>query len=558
MRQLKRRAALALSAALCAGILSGCGKAEEPSVLPVCAGSEVTTFDPAYASTSADFTVAGSLYEPLMRMTCGTDGGANLTEGMAKSVDVKENFDGTVTYTFRLRSARWSDGAAVKAQDFVYAWRRLANPLTLSPNASLLYTVQGYDAVRDGGDPAELAVTAKNDTTLEVVLTGKYDWFLSGVCSSPATVPLRQDVVQSLKERAQAATEAAGEGAAPLKWWYDPTLLVTNGPYQASGYESGRILDLTRGEHYYGRMRNDGVHLLFADSPEKAWALYEAGTVDVVCALPQEQLDKQLSQGQALAPVLSVQTVLFNGQRPPLDDPSIRRALTLTVDRQAVAALAGGAASAAKGLVPHGVPGSKEEDFRTEGGDLLRTEEENREDNLAQARALLLGSGYEADPDNGSVLEYLYVDEGPAAAIAAALSEQWRAALGIFIRPRSVTREELSAALNSGEFSLAGVRMSAQVNDAEAFLAPFSGKSAQNAARYSNGAYDTLLKIIDSASDPAARIGCLHDAEVLLLEDAAVCPLYTTGTAWKLREGWAGLCRDARGWFGFAGVAAVS
>lgn len=561
MKRMKRWAALALSAALCAGILSGCGEEEAPSILPVSVGNGVTTFDPAYVSTDTDNTVALSLYEPLMRMTCDGDGSTTVTEGMAKSVDVTENFDGTVVYTFRLRSARWSDGTEVKAQDFVYAWQRLANPLTLSPNAALLSVVQGYDAVRNGGAPEELAVTAKNDTTLEVVLIGKYDWFLTGVCSSPATVPLRQDVVQSLKEKAQAASETAGEDAAPLKWWYDPTLLVTNGAYQASAYQSGKTLELTRSEHYYGRVRNDGVRVFFADSPETAWALYGGETVDLAYTLPQEQVDAQLSHGQSLTPVLTVHTVLFNGAQYPLDDPSVRKALTLAVDRQAVAALAGGSASAATGLVPYGIPGSAEEDFRTEGGDLLDSSAEDYANNCEKAKQLLLGSGYDSGASSyvkNNALEYLYVDEGSAAAIASALAEQWRSVLGLRIQPRAVTRTELSAALRTGEYALADVDMSASVNDAETFLAPFSSKSALNTARYSSGAYDTLLKIIDSASDPAARIACLHDAEVLLLEDAAVCPLYTTGTLWKLREGWSGLCRDPRGWFSFAGVAAVS
>ncbi|WP_312281271.1 peptide ABC transporter substrate-binding protein [Oscillibacter sp.] len=561
MRRMKRWAALALSAALCAGILSGCGKEEAPSILPVSVGNGVTTFDPAYVTTDADNTVALSLYEPLMRMTCDGDGNTTATEGMAKSVDVTENFDGTVVYTFRLRSARWSDGTEVKAQDFVYAWQRLANPLTLSPNAALLSVVQGYDAVRNGGAPEELAVTAKNDTTLEVVLSGKYDWFLTGVCSSPATVPLRQDVVQSLKEKAQAASKTAGEDAAPLKWWYDPTLLVTNGAYHASAYQSGKTLDLTRSEHYYGRVRNDGVRVFFSDSPESAWALYDGETVDLAYALPQEQADAQIAHGQSLTPVLTTHTVLFNGAQYPLDDPSFRKALTLAVDRQAVAALAGSFASAATGLVPYGVPGSAEEDFRSEGGDLLNSSAEDYAGNCEKAKQLLSGSGYDSGASSyvrNSALEYLYVDEGPAAAIATALAEQWRSVLGLRIQPRAVTRAELSDALRTGKYALADVDMSASVNDAETFLAPFSSKSSLNTARYSSGAYDTLLKIIDSASDPAARIACLHDAEVLLLEDAAVSPLYTTGTLWKLREGWSGLCRDPRGWFSFAGVAAVS
>lgn len=554
MRRIKRWAALALSAALCAGMLCGCGETETVSILPVCAGSDVTTFDPAYISTTADDTVVGSLYENLMRMTCSTSGTTTVVEGMAKTVDVEENFDGTTTYTFHLRSARWSDGKAVTADDFVYAWQRLANPLTLSPNAALLSAVQGYDDVRAGGDLSKLAVTAKNNSTLEVVLSGKYDWFLTEVCTSPATSPLRQDVVQSLKESAQTAEKSAGEGTVPLKWWYDPTRLVTNGAYQVSNYQLGETLDLTRSDHYYGRVGNDGVHFIFADSAEDAWTLYDAGTVDFTYALPQTQLEAQISEGQSLTPELSTYTVLFNGEQQPFDDPAVRRALTLAADRQAIAALAGSTAKAAEGLVPYGVPGSGEQDFRTAGGDLLNSAEEDYENNCAQAKGLLADSSYDSRYD----FEYLYVDEGPAAEIANALTSQWQSVLGVQVRARAVTENELSAALSSGDYCMAGISLSSLLNDAEGFLSPFAGKSSQNMVHYDNGAYDTLLNIIDSASDPAARLACLHDAEVLLLDDAAVCPLYTTGTGWKLRAGWSGLCRDARGWYNFAGVSAVS
>lgn len=554
MKRIKRWTALALSAALSAGVLAGCGQTETVSVLPVCAGSDVTTFDPAYLSTNADNTVAGSLYEGLMRLTCSTSGDTTVVEGMAKSVDMDENFDGTVTYTFHLRNARWSDGQEVTADDFVYAWQRLVNPLTYSPNAALLSSVKGYSAVRAGGEPDQLAVTAKNDSTLEVVLTGKYDWFLTEVCTSPATSPLRQDVVQSLKENAQAAEQSAGENAQPLKWWYDPTQLVTNGAYLVSDYQPGEAMDLARSDSYHGRVGNDGLRFLFADSVEDAWALYDAGTVDFTYALPQAQMETLVSEGQTLTPQLSTYTVLFNGEQQPFDDPAVRRALTLAVDRQALAALAGGTAQAAEGLVPYGVPGDGEQDFRTTGGDLLYSSAEDYQNNCAQAKGLLAESNY----DDRYQLEYLYVDEGPAAEIAKALTGQWKTVLGVRVQTRAVTEKEMSTALKTGDYALAGVCKTALMNDAEAFLCPFTSKSSENAVGYANGAYDTLLNIIDSASDPVARLACLHDAEALLLQDAAVCPLYTNSTAWKLREGWSGLCRDARGWFSFTGVCAVS
>ena len=54
------------------------------------------------------------------------------------------------------------------------------------------------------------------------------------------------------------------------------------------------------------------------------------------------------------------------------------------------------------------------------------------------------------------------------------------------------------------------------------------------------------------AADSTARMGCLHDAEDLLISDCVMAPLYTRGTAWELRETLTGACRDGRGWFNFA------
>ena len=112
----------------------------------------------------------------------------------------------------------------------------------------------------------------------------------------------------------------------------------------------------------------------------------------------------------------------------------------------------------------------------------------------------------------------------------------------------------LRTALEAGTFSLAGTEIRALGNDAECFLLQWSSASPENFARYDNSAYDTLLSIIAGAEDETARLGCLHDAEALLLEEGAVAPLYTTVTAWTLRDGLTGVLRDGRGWFSFTGV----
>ena len=142
MRHWRRAAALLLTLCMAASLLAGCGgdPNDEVKVSVVMTGG-VTTVDPALATTPAERTAVLHLFDNLYRLT---DEGA--VSAAAQSCQQQDNEDGTQSYTFHLRAdARWSDGTAVTAEDFVYAWRRLVSPETASPNASILSMVQGYE-----------------------------------------------------------------------------------------------------------------------------------------------------------------------------------------------------------------------------------------------------------------------------------------------------------------------------------------------------------------------------------------------------------------------------
>jgi oligopeptide transport system substrate-binding protein len=551
MKLWKRAAALLLSAVLCAGVLTGCADSEGDVNLSVCIGSGISTLDPIYAEDISSQTVLVHLYENLMKVVPDGVGGTEVANGMAKSVDVQENYDGSVTYTFRLRSARWSDGESVRAEDFVYAWRRLADPASFSPYAALLSVVRGYEEARAAGDMSLLEVTAKNSTTLVVTLNGNYDWFLREVCTSPATMPLRQDVVQRLKEAgAQASPDGKG-----LPWWNDPVMLVTNGPYLASDYQPETALELQVSERYHsGQLGPKTLTFRFAEDSEAAWELYDSREVDAVWPLTEERLAELAGEDDWVPiPKLSTYSVLYNCGSPVLEDALIRQAMAQVIDRNALAELAGVTALAAEGLVPPGVPENQEEDFRTVGGPLLDNDPEQYALRCQEAAELLSNAGY----DQGSALgelEYLYVDTGNNGAVAEELCRQWKSALGIEVIPKGVTAQEMWDALRGGTYTLAGVDLEAPGNDAECFLMDWTSDSQDNVTSYENSAYDTLMSIIASAADGTARMGCLHDAEALLLGDYALSPLYTMGTDWELRDSLTGGARDARGWFDFAAV----
>ena len=552
MNRCKRIAALVLSAVLSFSLLTGCAEnTEEGMALSVSVGSRVTTLDPIYAEDLESQNILVHLYENLLRVAPDGNGGSSVVNGMAKEVDVEENVDGTVTYTFRLRSAKWSDGVAVKAQDFVYAWQRLVNPASHAPYATLLSVVVGYQEARNSGDMSLLQVVAKNDTTLEVTLDGNYDWFLREVCTSPATMPLREDVVKALKE---AGTQTDGINETNLPWWADPTALVTNGPYLATEYDTEYLGLFANGEYTSTQNGPASIKFLFSDSAEDAWALYEEGEVDAVWPLPEAQLSERAEdENWSPIPELSTYAVVYHSDKGVFSDPLIRQAFAMVINRNALMEVADVTAVVAEGLVPPGVPENEEGDFRTEGGSLFENDPELYGEICQQAREVLNEAGYMSGWELGE-LEYLYLDEGHNGAVAEILCEQWEAALMARVTPRGVTSQELWSALRAGEYTLAGVNLEAPGNDAECFLMQWTSDAQDNIVHYENSAYDTLMTIIANAADGTARMGCLHDAEALLLEDYALSPLYTKGTDWELRDDLMGAVRDARGWFSFANV----
>ena len=538
MKLAKRLWALCL--ALTLTVLAGCGKAKgEGFTLSVSLGDGYETLDPIYAETAVERSIIAHLYENLMKLSVDAQGNTTAAYGLVKSVDQQINVDGTVTYTFRLRSAKWSDGQAVTADDVVYAWQRLACPVNDSPHAELMSVVCGYEQVRQTGDATLLQVSAKNENTLVVNLSGNYTWFLEEVCTDPAAVPVRRGIVPTLPHATEEAVETASEGPA---WWADVKSLVVSGPYipESQGTEYLRLVENERYYDYGKTPGPDGITFRFADSAQEGVELYEKGEVDAVWPV-------ELTEDNAI-PTLSTYALIFNCTTFPFQDRALRQATVKAIDRNAAAALAGGEAAGA--LVPYGVPDSEAEDFRSCAGELLDNTPELYAQNCAQAMEILQNAGYQSGADLGE-LRFLYLDEGTNGLVAGEVCRQLSDMLKMKATPVAMAEEELFAAVESGEFSMVGLELTSLCNDPEGFLRDWTSDAEANAAGYENTAYDTLMSIIVTAPDGTARLGCLHDAEELLIDDAPLTPLYTTYTAWDIRDTLTGAFRDERGWFGF-------
>lgn len=532
MKKMKRMMALLLSVCMVLCLLSGCGETEDKDTLRVCLPDMPVTLDPAMVSTESEEMVVNHLYENLMKASLNAHGSYDVVYGVARSYSYGDNLDGTQTYTFALRDdAAWADGKAVTAQDFVYAWQRLVDPATASPNAQILEMVAGYDAARRG-DVTQLQVSAPDDTTLEVVLKERCAYFVDVVCAATATMPVRSDV------------------AAQENWSMDPAVMVTNGAYHVSTWEDG-VLTAEVNEAYYDtkRLGPDALELRFADAAT-AMELYEKGEVNFVLGLTDEAIAAQDEEWKA-DPYPLVGTLVVNQMAEGTIGESLRQAMSLALDRNAIAEAMGARRYwAADGLVPYGIRNSSAAEFRTEAGALIENAPEQYEANCAQAKDLLKA---QALPETGRVT-LVYENNDLHNTVAQLIRSMWKEQLGLSVELVGVAEEELEQVLQRGEFTVALVQVQRTLNDASAFLDSWISASEKNHAHIHNTAYDLLLRISDDSRSPVARDAYLEDAERMLLESGFVIPVYHGTTAWLLRDELTNLYGDGMGRYYFHNV----
>ena len=268
------------------------------------------------AATDEEKTVVSHLFENLMKLQSDGSGGTTAVNGVARSYQCDTTAEGQETYTFKLRSsAAWSDGTKVTAQDFVYAWKRLVDPLTGSKNARILDMVAGYSAARTGEDA--LQVSAPDDETFVVALSGRCPYFIDSVCTAAATMP-----VQSA-------------AAAQENWSMSPDTLVTNGPYTVASWENDTmLLQQTDGYHDARRLGPMSISFRFTADAKTANSLFEKGDADFVLGLTDEAVAKKIDSWMPdYYPETSV--VLLNQLSDLTSNENVRRAMGLVIDRNA-------------------------------------------------------------------------------------------------------------------------------------------------------------------------------------------------------------------------------
>ncbi|MBS6310268.1 MAG: peptide ABC transporter substrate-binding protein [Firmicutes bacterium] len=535
MMKLKRPVAALLAAVLLLGLLSGCHR-ENGVSFRVAMGSVPATLDPALAATDEEKTVVSHLFENLMKLQSDGSGGTTAVNGVARSYQCDTTAEGQETYTFKLRSsAAWSDGTKVTAQDFVYAWKRLVDPATGSKNARILDMVAGYSAARTGEDA--LQVSAPDDETFVVALSGRCPYFIDSVCTAAATMP-----VQSA-------------AAAQENWSMSPDTLVTNGPYTVASWENDTmLLQQTDGYHDARRLGPESISFRFTADAKTANSLFEKGDADFVLGLTDEAVAKKIDSWMPdYYPETSV--VLLNQLSDLTSNENVRRAMGLVIDRNAIAELLGSRTHlAAEGLVTWGIRSTTGGQFR-DFGSAVDNDSENYEKNCQTAQELMKEAGYTATKLKSlTPVIMLYESDGTADSLALLLQKTWKEKLGLSVTLKGVSSEEITQALERGEYTLAALRVTSDRNDATGFLNRWRMGEEDNYANFTSSAYDMLLRVAAVSASQEARDAYLEDAERLLIEKGNVIPMYCSTRSWSLSESFTGVFGDGLGRYFFTGV----
>jgi oligopeptide transport system substrate-binding protein len=475
-----------------------------PNELTICLGGGANGFDPTTCAAADPGLMINLLYEGLYRYSAT---GVELAG--AESVDISD--DGLV-WTLKLRQdAVWSDGVPVTADNYVFSVRRLVNP-DVGSGYALAHGgfVKNAEACFNGDLPyEELGIRAVDDYTLEITLAAPCAYF-NTLLAAMTYFPLRED---------KASLDGTGE------WVLDPNTFVSNGPMKFVELDADQYLVLEKNETYY---RRDSVNLdrltckMAADSNTRL-ALFNSGDVDFITDFPSEETEALIAQGlYHSAPALRSAYLYVNLEREPFNDPRVRRAFALCIDREFLSdVLLVGTKIPATAYVGMGFPGtSPDKDFYLESPRMVYYDPD-------EARSLLAEAGYpngqgfpvlelpyrSATKDNGTVFEYLQA--------------VWKDELGVESTLIPQEGAAVNLARDEHRFHFFLENWGADYFDASDLLSLHTTGHFMNYSNYESPEYNRLVAEAKDVVDNAERLGMLHQAESLLVEqDMAIIPMY--------------------------------
>jgi len=365
-------------------------------------GTEPPSLDWSLATDHVSFNVISNLMVGL------TEFDKNLKPApvIAKSWDV---LDGGKKIVFHLRDdVLWSDGKKVRAHDFEYSWKRLLNPNTASQYAYILFDIANAQDFAEAKlkDSAAVGVQAQDDQTLIVTLRHPASYFLA-ITTFEVTYPQRQDLIDKFANR-----------------WTEPGNIVTNGPFLLTSWKHENEIELSANPKFFrGKPAIDKVTMYMVNEKTTAVAMYEQGSLDFmdeshsIPTLDKPRLAKM--PGYKVVPQLRGEYYGFAVDRKPFDNPKLRKAFALAIDRTVFPKILQGRAVPGTSWIPPGM--------------LAHNPEIGLAFNPSEARKLLADAGYpEGKGLPPIVLGYNTQDDHKL--VAEAVQGMWQKNLNVIVK----------------------------------------------------------------------------------------------------------------------------
>ena len=530
---------------------------EAKTSIAVCLASEPDTLDPALNSAVDGATLTSHLFSGLATWAQNAEGKLEIDAECATELpEPVANEDGTMTYTYTLKDGlTWSDGQALTAKDFEFAWKRAASTALGADYGYMFEGVKGY--------PDELAVEATDEKTLVVTLNNALPYW-NELLAFPAFFPVREDVV---------ANEA---------WATDPSTYVSNGPYTMTGWDHNSKITLTKNAAYFAAdtITMDEIDFYLSDDANNMLANFQKGDWQLIDDVPTSEiasLKEQYPTEFVVAGQIGTYYVCWNinenilpadteltGVEAAQAEAEIRRAVALLLDRNyIVTEIAQAGQVPASSFVAMGMTDADGSEFyqnagHNEGFDgYYNVSEDAYMDNWNSA-VETLKKYYAYDEATGMftnfpTLTYLYNTNENHKTIGEYLQGAL-AGVGITM---NLVNQEWNTFLNTrkaGDYNIARNGWVADYNDPICFLDMWVSASGNNDVQFGKGAnadlamysldltpygydvkvengtwaetYDVLISSIKSCTDKDARYAMMHIAEDMLMSTGCLTPLY--------------------------------
>ncbi len=482
-------------------------------VLNVTVSEEIPSLDTAKTMDGTSAHVMQNIFEGLYVL----DDQDQPIPAVAKSF--KRSEDGK-KYTFDLRKdAKWSNGDNVTANDFMFAWKRAITPETASQYASMLFHVKNAKEINKGTMSLDnLGVKAINDYKLEVELEQPIPYFLQ-LLALPIYLPQHESF---LKEQGK-------------NYALEPSNLIYNGPFVLEKWKHEQEFQLKKNATYWDekKVKLDEINFQIVKDTMTAVNLYEAGNLDRV-PINSQFVDKYKGNKELhMSSDPGIAMLRFNEKNNALANKKVRQSISLALNKEDfVAHFINNGAKPASGLVPVGhINEETGKDFRKENGDLSSYDLQNAKKIWEEAKKEL---GVEQIN-----FEFLTFEQDNAKRMAEYIKGDLEKNLhGLTIQIKQQPFKQKLQLEQTGDYDITMANWGPDYKDPISYLELFTTGNQNNKMNYSNSRFDELIKKAktDFVLEPEKRWGALLEAEQVLLEDAAVAPLYHIGSAYVQKD----------------------